>query len=343
MQPASATAVDQRPTTVGVSIPDLYFATQEQLDDAFTKLQAQGVDHVRILLPWAGIEPQNDQWDWTAVDRMVDTANTRGIKVLGVLNSTPDWAAVPGQPPLSGAPADVGEYAEFVGAVATHFAGRVADYEVWNEPNYFVFWSPEPDATQYTALLQAAYGAIKAADPNATVIAAAVGSTLDHEDADGQVLTVNPVRFVQEMYQAGARGYFDAISFHPYHFSLPFSAGGEYYEAPLTQAQRIHDLMALAGDGNKKIWATEYGEPSAVGGEDQQAAYLGDFLRTWRGLDYAGTAFLHTYADSSNPDAYEASYGLFHADGTPKSAIGTVAEVIDENDAIEAAADADLL
>jgi YVTN family beta-propeller protein/VCBS repeat-containing protein len=340
--PPAANAVDQRSTAVGVSSGDMYFYTQDQLDDAFTKLQAQGIDQVRILLPWAGIEPQNGVYDWTAVDRMVDTATARGITVLGVLNNTPDWAAVPGQPPLSGSPANLQQFGDFVTAVATHLAGKVADYEVWNEPNYDVFWSPEPDATQYTALLKVAYVAIKTADPNAMVIAGAVGSTIDHLDANGQVITVNPVEFVYDMYLAGARGYFDAISFHPYDFTVPFSQGDEYYEDPLSQAERIHDLMVQVGDGNKKIWATEYGEPSAIAGEDQQAAYLGDFLRTWRGLDYAGPAFLHTYEDSSNPDPNEASYGLFHQDGTPKPAIVTVAQVIEENEAIEAAENVDL-
>ena len=61
------------------------------------------------------------------------------------------------------------------------------------------------------------------------------------------------------------------------------------------------------------------------------------FLRTWRGLDYAGPAFLHTYEVSSNPDPNEASCGLFHQDGTPKQAIVSVAQVIEENEAIEAA------
>ena len=34
------------------------------------------------------------------------------------------------------------------------------------------------------------------------------------------------MRFVREMYEAGAAGYFDAFAFHPYLNYRPFSQGG---------------------------------------------------------------------------------------------------------------------
>ncbi len=49
--------------------------------------------------------------------------------------------------------------------MATRYQGKVADYEVWNEPNYNGFWAPTPDAAQYTALLKIAYTAIKGGRP----------------------------------------------------------------------------------------------------------------------------------------------------------------------------------
>lgn len=55
-----------------------------------------GVQSVRILMPWAGVQPDPDTWNWGQVDLMVNATNSRGLGVLGILNSSPGWAAVPG-------------------------------------------------------------------------------------------------------------------------------------------------------------------------------------------------------------------------------------------------------
>ena len=263
----------------------------------------------------------------------MNSADAHGITVLGVLNSTPNWAAVPGQPPLSGHPADLEAWGDFVTAVATRYEGRVSDYEVWNEPNYNVFWAPEPDAAQYTELLKVAYTAIKTVDPNAVVIAGSVGATQYHPG-----LTINPVTFVDQMYDAGAGGYFDAIAFHPYAYSLAFSQGEDKPATPISQAEQIYAIMVANGDGNKKIWATEYGQPASQVSEANQAAYIGDFLREWRTLEYAGPAFIHTLADYDSDSAIESSFGLLREDFSPKPAFTVVQQVIAENEAIEQSA-----
>ena len=211
--------------------------------------------------------------------------------------------------------------------VATRYAGKVSAYEVWNEPNYYVFWQPTPDAAAYTALLKVAYTAIKAADPNAVVVAGGIAAA-----PDCGTQTVDSVRFVTEMYEAGAAGYFDALSFHPYHYYVKFSQGGGMPTSPLTMADAIHEVMVANGDGNKKIWATEYGEP-ASSRQASQAAYIDDFLRTWRDLDYAGPAYIHTVRDYFSSDPIAASFGVYNQDWTPKPAVDVIEAVIDENEA----------
>jgi hypothetical protein len=74
-----------------------------------------------------------------------------------------------------------------------------------------------------------------------------------------------------------------------------------------------------------------------------QAAYIGDFLRTWRTLDFAGPAFIHTFADYPSNHPIESSFGLWHQNWTPKPALATVQQVIAENEAINDAADDDVL
>jgi len=324
-------AIDQRPTSVGVSDPYLFYATQEETDEILNRLQAAGIDTVRIQVPWAWVETADDTYDWTRIDRMVDSAEARNMTVLATLNHTPEWAVTPGTPALSGVPADPQKYADFAGDVAARYAGRISAYEIWNEPNGRMFWNPEPNAAQYTALLKAAYPAIKAADPTATVLAGSVGFI---EDRPGE--TIDAVRFIRDMYANGAAGNFDALAFHPYHYSSPFSVDDPQQIYPRAEADQIHQLMVANGDGQKLIWVTEYGQPTNfTGGEDRQAEYLADFLRNWREISYAGPAYLFTTRDGTYTDAVENSFGLYHADWSPKPALGAVEEVIDENDAFD--------
>jgi len=325
----SPSAIDQRATTVGITTQQMFFYSQTDTDKAMAVLKGAGVDTIRIMLPWGVVESTDDSYDWSAVDRMVTSANANGVKVLAVINATPDWAAVPGQPQYVGYPTDVAAFGDFVTEVAARYQGRITDYEIWNEQNYNGFWSPAPNAADYTALLKAAYTAIKEADPDAVVIAGGIAAVLQTPGGPA----INPVTYLSQMYAAGAAGYFDAIAFHPYMYSVPFSAGQGHDGLPIMQAQQMYELMKSNGDANKKIWVTEYGEPAANVGEAAQADYIGDFLRTWRTLEFAGPAFIHTLRDYDAGDPTESSFGVLNEDWTPKPAFGTIAE----NAAINAA------
>jgi YVTN family beta-propeller protein/VCBS repeat-containing protein len=330
---AATSAIDQRGTTVAMNVQEMLFYSQADTDKALDLLKADGVDTIRILIPWAQVEPTNDAFTgWAAVDRMVNSATARDMEVLGVLNSTPTWAGVPGGVPLAAAPADPQEFAEFAGVVAARYAGKIGAYEIWNEPNGFQFWSPTPNAAAYTAILKAAYPVIKAADPNAVVVAAGLGAVITFGN-----LTIDPVTFLQQMYASGAAGYFDALSYHPYLYTKLFSTPSPYPTAPINQVEALHDLMVANGDGSKKIWATEYGQPAGIVSEQNQADYIGDFLRAWRDLDYAGPAFIHTIRDYDSSSANTSTFGVYHNDWTPKPAVGVIEDVIDENEAIIAA------
>jgi hypothetical protein len=127
------------------------------------------------------------------------------------------------------------------------------------------------------------------------------------------------------MYQAGAQGYFDALAFHPYHYTLPFSQGGPYGTASaINQMAAMHELMVANGDGNKLIWSTEYGEPTAPAygiTDATQAAMIQDYLTAWSQISYAGPSFIYTTVDinsaSSDPNQ---TLGVVRSDGTWKPA-----------------------
>ncbi|MEU0495632.1 cellulase family glycosylhydrolase [Mycobacterium sp. NPDC006124] len=317
-------AIAASSSTIGLADSQLYFLSAADINTQLDKMLALGVTNVRIQMPWAGIEPNPNQFDWAQTDLIVNAATQRNMGVLGVLNSTPAWAAAPGTPPYAGAPVSNSDYADFAAAVASRYAGKVSAYEVWNEPNIQTFWAPQPDANAYTALLKAAYGAIKAADPSATVIGGVLTSTLDFGS-----LATNPVRFIQEMYAAGAQGYFDALSFHPYQYSTKFSDGLNLPESPLNQLNAIRALMAANGDAAKQVWATEYGLPTSVVTQEQQAAYIADILSAWKSAAGGGPIFIYTTRDAAtgsvNP---EDNFGLYTTDWIAKLAANVVKQAI---------------
>jgi hypothetical protein len=314
-------AIDESNTTIGIADSDLYFESYEQIDAALDEMQAMGVNTVRIGIPWAGINPVEGYYDWSQSDYLINAADERGMGILAVITTTPTYQQ--NGSGIYSEPIDPSAYGEFAGLAAERYAGQVGAYEIWNEPNAAPFYGPAPDPAGYTELLKAAYTSIKAADPDATVVGGVVGSTVTYGN-----FTLNPVDFVDQMYDAGAQGYFDALSFHPYQYTMPFSTGGYHPDSPLNQLDDIHDLMVANGDGDKLIWASEYGQPTAVSSEAEQAAYLEDMLTTWREIGYTGPAFVYTLEDdmtgSTDP---EATFGLIRSDGTWKPAAYVIQEL----------------
>ncbi|MFG1932129.1 cellulase family glycosylhydrolase [Mycobacterium sp. NPDC048908] len=318
---ATMAAINTSNTTVGFADSDIIGMSQADIDRTLDEMQAMGVQNVRILIPWNGVELANDFFYWNKVDALVNSAYERNMGILGVLNSTPAWATEPGQPAPASPPADPAEYAEFVGAVAERYAGKVSAYEVWNEPNATTFWYPSPDPAEYTQLLQAAFPAIKEADPDATVIGGVVGWVTDYPG-----LAISPAKYVEGMYDAGAQGYFDALSYHPYQYQVPFGQGRPYGPAsPINQLDLMHQEMVANGDADKQIWATEYGQPTSQGGEAKQAQFISNFLNTWSSVDYTGPSFIYTTRDRATGSTNDQdTLGVLRTDWTRKPAADVI-------------------
>lgn len=316
-------AISDSNTTIGFADSDIIGMSTADINKTLDEMQSLGVQNVRILIPWNNVEPVQGYWNWSTVDTLVNAAADRNMGILGVLNSTPAWAVPAGYPAVATPPASDAQYAAFASAVAQRYAGKVSAYEVWNEPNAATFWYPSPDPAAYTKLLQAAYPAIKAADPNATVIGGVVGWVTDTPG-----LAINAASYIQGMYDNGAQGYFDALSFHPYQYQVPFGNGTPYGPlAPINQLATIHQEMVAAGDGSKQIWATEYGEPTSVVDNTTQAAFISNFLNSWSSFNYTGPMFIYTTRDrNTGSTSDQDTLGVFQTNWTPKPAANVIAQ-----------------
>ncbi|MUL66650.1 hypothetical protein BOO86_19415 [Mycobacterium sp. CBMA 234] len=306
------------PSTIGIADSGLYGETQAQINQTLDTLQSIGVQDVRVFVPWIYVEPLNGVYNWSSIDMVIQAAKARNMGVMAEVASTPVWAAPSGTLPGAGTP-DPATYATFVTAVAQRYGTAISAYEIWNEPNYAASSDPI-DPVAYAALLKAAYPAIKAVDPSATVVAGALGSVISFGG-----VTMDPVTFVQQMLAAGAANYFDALSFHPYQESLPFSQGLTVANSPLQQLNAIYQLMTQYGDGLKKIWISEFGASTTDVSQQTQADLIKNLLDTWQTIAYAGPVFIYTAQDGV-PGAN--GFGIWNADWTPKLAVAVVQQAI---------------
>lgn len=292
--------------------------------DADRELDAAALTNARWLrvhVDWHAVEKVKGEYDWGYVDHWIDGARARGMRVLGLITNTPDWAKAPGTA-LYAPPTDPADYAAFAAAVAKRYRDRVTDWELWNEPNLPRFLGfAESRAAVYVGLLKAAYPAIKAVQPNSTVISAGLSPAVG---VDG------PANFLNDMYVNGAKGYFDAVAMHPYVFPAGLAADPDNAWSDLARA---HDVMTLNGDGDKKVWMTELGaptsDPAAEGvSQQEQAKQILDVLAGLAAAGWVGPAFIYSIrdVDSANRGNREDNFGaLLTTDFQPKFTAGVLA------------------
>ena len=349
-------AIEDQASTVGIAESYLYYevanatttaARQAIINQAFDALQSLGVSDVRIAIPWNTVETADGKFNWTVPDMIVAEAEKRGMGILASISHAPAWAgggvgsAHPSTDQAAALATFASQFADFTSAVATRystgpFAGAISSYEIWNEPNGALEWNPS-DPAAYTALLKAAYTAIKAVNTNISVIGGVVGAGWGIPG-----LSVDPVGFVAGMYAAGAKGFFDALSFHPYSQSLPFSSGvGATLPGGLSAVQQvkaIRDLMAVNNDESLKIWISEYGYATANSSDAEQlkqAQFIADLVNYWQTFQGGGPIFLYTAHDTmANSSVAEYNFGLFTYNWVAKYAANIVKQLVANPSAI---------
>lgn len=217
---------------------------------------------VKQIFGWKDIRPDPALPDsWTHADEVIAEADYRGVKVVARLGKPPDWAIRSGEIARGEPPFDAVAFGKFCGDLAARYKGRIAAYQVWNEPNLDREWLfRTPDAAAYVKVLAECYKAIRASDPAAIVITAGLAPTGTYT---AQV-TPDDIYLLQ-MYAAGAAAYYDVLGLNAPGYLLPVDAPpGD----PRTDGQRwqvfrhVEDMRALMvaqGEGHKQVAILETG------------------------------------------------------------------------------------
>ncbi len=216
--------------------------------------------HVKQTFAWGDLEPRPGLWDWTQADRILAATEDRGLRLIARLGQVPAWARPTSEDQRDdGPPADMGLWAAYCRAVAERYQGRIAAYQIWNEPNLSREWGgAPPDPAGYVELLAACSRAIRAVDTAATVISAGLAPT-GTSDASA---TPDDI-FLDHMYRQGFQAHIDAVGVHAPGYAAPEIGPDD--EAALHRwftFRRVEDLrkiMLAHGDEARQMAILEFG------------------------------------------------------------------------------------
>jgi hypothetical protein len=233
------------PESLGVNIHFL-----EPQPGEMEMLADAGFKWVRADFDWSAMERKKGEYNFSQGEKLfaaLDRFHLRAMVVLAYSNPLYDNNLSPHSDE------GVTAFANFAAAVAHHFKGRGAMWEIYNEPNN-VFWRPAPDPAAYIKLALATAKAIKSAEPKELVVGPALSGT------DGA--------WMEQIYKSGLLDSLDAITVHPYG-DFPPEGRKIHYDG-------VKALLARYMPKGKHIpvYSGEWGYSSANVPADLQAKYL---------------------------------------------------------------------
>jgi polysaccharide biosynthesis protein PslG len=254
---------------------------------------------------WFQIETSRGVYTWTKLDKLIQAAQANGSDIIYTFGWTPRWAIGSarcqnsklsyGGKGCSNPPANLTYWDEFVRAIATHAKGKIAAYEIWNEPNIRyhgvgVFWTG--DVQTLLTMTRHAYNIIKAIDPAAkiTTPSPAIGSCSKGQNKDASC-------WMNDFLNLGGGAYVDVISFHGYVSSAT---------AFTTLANEMASVRNSHNLSSKPLWDTE-----SSSGVIATPDYVGQF------------ELLHVFSPVSRHYWYSWDNGSFGTMWSPSSGLNS--------------------
>jgi len=330
---------------------------------------------------------------WSVLDDVrasIAYAHSKGVRVLAIAMSAPRWARgadrSDGGNPWHQAilPAQREDFAQYFRQVCLAGADAV---ELINEPNAGTEYALGPDhprathpderVDDYVLLVRKVYQVVHA-DPATRHCKLGLGgvSPVGHEMVASDRF-IHAVKWYARLFDARAddrktpvsvAGHFDFACVHPYNdantdkgptewdhrwsrFALQY--GDAAYAHGMAEVHRIRQILVAAGEGDKRLWATEVGN-ATFGGEcrskpcvspERQALWLDQYLRAWFSKEstgwhaplsshyfgaFSGPLIVYQWRDKSDgqkpPLDKEGFFGLQTHDGRRKPAFELLAK-----------------
>jgi O-antigen ligase len=232
----------------------------ENPDDALAAMRASGLVWLRQPVSWAEIEAAQGLVHWQAMDQVMaavaatnETAS-QPFKLIAVLHTSPAWAR-PEDSPLTTPPTELRDIGNFARAFAARYGHQIDYYQIWHEPNLSANWGDAyVDPAAYADMLREAALNIRAVDPEATILTAALAATLE----DGP-LNLNELSYLDQLYQAQGNRWFDVVAVQPYGlWTKPLDAPA-LDQPNFRRAELIRQVLLRHGAAQTPVWATAFG------------------------------------------------------------------------------------
>lgn len=245
---------------------DLTQYSLDELPSHLEQMQAIGITWIRQI-----IDDKADLEQWDAIISLID-----------------DYPELELIPVLIGSTLDIEAFTSFIVDFTSRYADAITYYQIWDEPNIQLGWlESDPNPIHYLALLQSAYTSIHQHDPQAHVISAALAPTIETGPQN-----ISDHLYLRHLYQLGLKDYSDSIAGKPYGFnSNPNDRGINHDEINFSRFIVLREIMEEYGDGQKALWASNWGwnslaedwtgQPSIWGqvSADQQAQFTMEALQ----------------------------------------------------------------
>ncbi len=318
----------------------------EDLGWLMEHLRALNVGWVKVQVSWKLYQSAPDQYTtdrFANLDAFVTAANENNIAVMLSVSKAPEWSRPTTE--MDGPPSDFALFGEFTRHLATRYQGRVAAYELWNEPNLQREWNGFPlSAADLVELIRIGANGVRAVDAEAFIISAAPATT----GINDRQTAIDDRVFLREMLAAGVANAVDAIGVHPYGWAnAPDSSMSDPGFAPSHNnhpsfffSDTLHDYAAILaeyGAADKPLWVTEFGwgsfekfgtsppagaEFMTNNSEWQQAEYILRAYELAHGWEFVGPMILWNlnFAPTLGNQFSESGYSLLRPDGSLRPA-----------------------
>jgi hypothetical protein len=230
-----------------------------------SRLADVGLTENRVSVIWNPDTPTTIP-SQASLDAFVANASAAGVRIVfsvypakaGALTATPDAT---------------GRFADFLSQLATAYP-QVTDFVVGNEPNQPRFWQPQfstagtPLAcSTYEPALAAGYDALKAVNPNITVIGVGLsprGNDIASATSNPSTSPVRCLRDIGAAYRASGRTkpLMDELAFHAYPEldSQPFGIASSWPKVGIVDLARLKQAVWDAFNGTAQPTFAEAGQ-----------------------------------------------------------------------------------
>ncbi len=360
---ASPAAAETR-NEIGVATSaTLLRMNDNDLDQRLNNIRQLGAEWIRVDFSWRAIQPDDPQdYKWDEYDRLVRVAGEHNLKILAVINYTPDWARdtqcseliTHEETAKKCMPGNVEMFGRFVRALAIRYqATNVRAWEIWNEPNLAGHWKSVNDDKQlitdpheYAVMANMAASQIRYNYPDSVIITGGLAPLFE----PGVVAGMRQSDYLNQLLPMLERDLFDGVAIHPYSWPAMPRLEAVYNAFYTVDSGKPHmnlrTIMTTHGWGDKEIWGTEYGastkglrvlgtplmfgRPDHVS-ESMQAQIVSQGVEAWYEKENVGPLFVHSDSDEWLADyRNEGGFGVRRSDGTKKPAYDALQQAAEQ-------------